>query len=151
VGERRGAQRCQPDLAVAVAQTEHRLPPARTIDISTNGVLLAFEEPVGFVEGTRAVLSIELPSGHLHTLSTIRRVARGLDFRTYVALEFELMRDDEVARLADDLEQLTSEHQGDRDETSVRSWDGAEDGSAVRRKSRRRRRHRDFFVRGDQQ
>jgi PilZ domain len=104
VGEQRSAVRTRIALEVRVANAaEQLLPRARSIDCSTVGLLLAFAEPVGLVEGSRVVLSLRLRDGHLHTLAIVRRVARGADFRTYVAFAFDGLGVEDARRLEREL------------------------------------------------
>lgn len=88
------------------ASPEQRLPRAQTVDLSRGGVLLAFDEPVGFPRTHRLVISLELPNGHFHALGHVSRVDRGDDFRTYVAMTFVHVRDDEFDELVSQIESL---------------------------------------------
>jgi hypothetical protein len=88
------------------ASPEQRLPPAETVDISRAGLLLAFDEPVGFPVMHRLVISLELPDGHFHALGHVSRVERGDDFRTYVAMTFVHVRDEEFDELLSRLDAL---------------------------------------------
>jgi len=91
------------------ASPEHRLPQAETVDISRGGLLLAFDEPVGFPLMHRLVISLELPDGHFHALGHVSRVERGDDFRTYVAMSFVHVRDEEFDELLSRLDTLDHE------------------------------------------
>ena len=85
---------------------EQRLPRAETVDISHSGLLLAFDEPVGFPVMHRLVVSLELPDGHFHALGHVTRVERGQDFRTYVAMTFVHAPHDELDELLRQLDSL---------------------------------------------
>lgn len=88
--ERRAHPRRTVKLPACVAASpELRLPRAETVDISRDGVLLAFDEPVGFPLMHRLVITLKLPDGHFHALGHVSRVERGDDFRTYVALSLD--------------------------------------------------------------
>lgn len=76
------------------------MPAANIVDVSRNGALVAFDEPIALQDGERAVVSISIHDGLLHTLSRVVRCARGDDFRTYVAFEFESLHADDDERLA---------------------------------------------------
>lgn len=80
---------------------ESRLPRARTVDVSPGGLLLAFVEPVGMPVTSRLVVSLVLPDGRFHALGTVRRVERGDDHRTYVAMSFDDLSADEFVRLTE--------------------------------------------------
>ena len=96
-------------IARVAASPEHRLPRAETVDISRGGLLLAFDEPVGFPLMHRLVISLELPNGHFHALGHVSRVERGDDFRTYVAMNFVHVRDEEFDELLSRLDTLDHE------------------------------------------
>jgi len=105
--ERRGDPRRTVTLPARVAASpEQRLPRAETVDISRSGLLLAFEEPVGFPVAHRLVVSLELPDGHFHALGHVTRVERGEDFRTYVAMNFVHAPHDELDELFNHLDSL---------------------------------------------
>jgi hypothetical protein len=95
--------------ARVAASPEHRLPRAEAVDISRGGLLLAFSEPVGFPVGHRLVVSLDLPDGHFHSLGTVSRVERGDDFRTYIAMTFAHVRDEEWDELTDQLDLMQAE------------------------------------------
>ena len=86
-------------ISVGVAP-ERPLPTANIIDMSLDGALVAFDEPIALHDGERAVLSITVRDGVLHTMSTVVRCARGDDFRTYVAFSFGALRSEDDERLA---------------------------------------------------
>ena len=86
------------------ASPEQPLPAATTIDLSVQGVLLAFPEPVSLESGARIVVSLRLRDGRLHSLATVRRADRGEDYRTYVAVTFDHLTDDDRQRLAEVLD-----------------------------------------------
>ena len=92
--------------ARVAASPEQRLPRAETVDISRRGLLLAFDEPVGFPLEHRLVITLELPDGHFHALGHVSRVERGDDFRTYVAMSFVHVRDEEFDELLGRLDSL---------------------------------------------
>ncbi|MCU1391354.1 MAG: hypothetical protein JWL72_4692 [Ilumatobacteraceae bacterium] len=99
--ERRREPRRDLDLGVRVAAApEQRLPRGRALNISRNGLLVAFEEPVGLPSDHRLVVSLDLGDGHFHALGRVVRTERGDDFRTYVAVEF-------VSFFQDDFDELT--------------------------------------------
>ncbi|MCU1391696.1 MAG: hypothetical protein JWM34_124 [Ilumatobacteraceae bacterium] len=86
------------------AAPEERLPRARCVDISRGGLLIAFDEPVGLAVGHRLVVSLDLPDGHFHALAAVMRTERGADFRTYMAMEFVSMREDDFEELIEQLD-----------------------------------------------
>ncbi|MCU1394427.1 MAG: hypothetical protein JWM34_2855 [Ilumatobacteraceae bacterium] len=86
------------DVRVTIAP-ERPLPDATTIDLSLSGLLLAFHEPVALDPGETAIVTIALDDGRLHTMVTARRIARGDDFRTYVAFSFDSLGGEELHRL----------------------------------------------------
>jgi len=107
VDERRGNPRRTVKLPARVAASpEERLPRAETVEISRGGVMLAFDEPVGFPLMHRLVVSLELPDGHFHALGHVARVERGDDFRTYVAMTFVHVPPDEFDELFSRLDLL---------------------------------------------
>lgn len=57
----------------------------------------------------RLVISLELPDGHFHALGHVSRVERGDDFRTYVAMNFVHVRDEEFDELLSRLDTLDHE------------------------------------------
>jgi hypothetical protein len=83
----------------AAAPGERPVPVCETVDASAGGVLLAFDEPTAFPLGARVLLTLMLPSGRCHLIGTVRRTARGDDFRTYAAIELENRWDEEHERL----------------------------------------------------
>ena len=78
---------------------ERPMPSATTIDLSLSGLLLAFQEPVALEPDETAIVTITLDDGRLHALVTARRIARGDDFRTYVAFSFDSLAEEERDRL----------------------------------------------------
>jgi hypothetical protein len=66
--------------------SERPMPPARTVDASADGVLLAFAEPVGLRPDMRVCITMRLPDGRVHLTARVARATRGDDFRTYVAV-----------------------------------------------------------------
>jgi hypothetical protein len=102
--ERRQHPRQITRVPVRVASArESPLPSCGTIDLSEGGVLLAFEEPASFGPGLKVLLTLSLPTGRCHLIGAVRRVARGDDFRTYVAVELDNRWDEEHQRLTDHL------------------------------------------------
>ena len=89
LGDRRRSLRRSLHLRAEVAvRAEARLPPASTIDVSVHGLLLAFVQPVGFPVGQRLCVSLDVGDGRCHLLVRVCRIEHGLDFRTYVGVEF---------------------------------------------------------------
>gem|GEM_PF-6730624 len=88
------------------ASSERPLPHAEAIDVSPSGALLALAEPVGLPLGQRVVVSLGFDDGRVHAFGFVRRLARGDDFRTYVAVEFDPLSDEEWERLVDRLDAL---------------------------------------------
>ena len=80
------------------------VPAAVAIDISMCGMLLAFDEPGGCVVGDRMVVSLELTERKVHVLGRSVRVERGSDLRSYVAIEFDSLHEDDEAALSEFLE-----------------------------------------------
>lgn len=78
-------------------------PAVSIVDISLGGALIAFADPAGVMINDRLVVCLQLSTGSAVLLTRVARVARGLDFRTYVGLEICQGQDDEVARLANEL------------------------------------------------
>jgi hypothetical protein len=93
-----------------------RLPCAETVDVSRGGLLLAFNEPVGFPVGHRLVISLDLPDGQFHSLGHVTRADRGDDFRTYVAMEFDHLREHDFDDLSAQLDKLDEHRSGPDDE-----------------------------------
>jgi hypothetical protein len=82
-----------------MANTTEAIPPAaRVVDLSLGGALLSFAEPLGMVVDERVVVSL-LPSDSILLLGRVVRVARGTDFRTYVAVRFDDDQPGETERL----------------------------------------------------
>ena len=102
--ERRASSRVSLSTDVVVSSArEQPLPCAVTVDISLDGVLLAFPEPVSFEPGARIVVSLALTDGRLHSLAVVQRTDRGADYRTYVAVTFEHLGGEDRRRLAEAL------------------------------------------------
>ena len=98
--DRRSEARRSISIEIAgVAAAERPLPRCSTIDASSRGILVAFDEPVGLSIDDRILLSLALCDGRCHLLGSIRRVARGIDFRTYVAVDLSTACEEDVARL----------------------------------------------------
>jgi len=75
---------------------EQAVTDARTVDVSRNGVLLAFGGPtVPFQVGDRCLVSLTLPDGVLHLLGSIRRREVGHDDAHYIGVEFECVSDED--------------------------------------------------------
>jgi hypothetical protein len=90
-----------------VANVSETIPPeVDVVDISLGGALVAYAEPVGLLTGERVVVSFVPVDAPVMLLGTVVRVARGTDFRTYVAVCFAEQQDDELARLEGELERL---------------------------------------------
>jgi hypothetical protein len=88
--ERRAAARVGVSLPVRVAtMSEQPLPAAESVDASQSGVLVALAEPFGLVNDTRVCVSMPADDGRVHLMGRVRRVERGDDFRTYVALSLD--------------------------------------------------------------
>ena len=69
--------------------SERPIPNGRLIDVSTTGVLAAFDGGVLPVRlGDRCLVSLELADGALHLLGVVRRRAGGSDGRQYVGIEY---------------------------------------------------------------
>jgi hypothetical protein len=66
------------------------MPGADIVDVSVTGTLLALEEPVGVVTGERLCVSFSGADGALHLIGRVVRCARASDFRSYVAVVFEV-------------------------------------------------------------
>lgn len=108
------------------ASPEAPLPTATTVDVSREGILVAFAEPVGFVVGHRLLVSLDLPHGQFHALAEVTRVERGDDFRTYVATEFVDVHTDDYDELTEHLSALEAPAPGGTGAPIVRA-----DGAAV--------------------
>jgi len=107
VKERRANVRRMVKLPARVAASpEHCLPQAETVDISRGGILLAFDEPVGVPLLHRLVVSLELPDRCFYAIGRVTRAERGDDFRTYVAMTFLRMRDEDFDELIDQIDAL---------------------------------------------
>ena len=86
--ERRSAPRHRATSPVRFATVSERpVPETRLVDASESGVLVAVSEPIGLPLGTRVCCSVGSSDGMLHLIGDVRRVERGTDFRTYVAIE----------------------------------------------------------------
>ena len=99
VERRRHGRRSIRTIVRAAAPGERPMPMCETVDASAGGVLVAFDEPTACPLGGRLLLTLMLPSGRCHLIGTVRRVARGDDFRTYAAIELENRWDEEHERL----------------------------------------------------
>lgn len=81
-------------------------PEVEVIDVSLGGALVAYDEPVGLLVGERVVVSLVPVDAAVLLLGRVVRVARGADFRTYVAVQFAEEQADELDRLAAELGHL---------------------------------------------
>ena len=98
--ERRAHARTPVGCRGRVANVSEAAPAeVEVIDISIGGALMAYAEPVGLVVGERVVVSVTLHSTPVMLLGQVIRIARGADFRTYVAVEFSANQDVEVEQL----------------------------------------------------
>jgi PilZ domain len=89
-----------------MANTAEAIPlAARVVDLSLGGALLSFAEPLGLLVDERVVVSIPADEAIL-LLGRVVRVARGTDFRTYVAVQFDDGQPLELERLDDLVESL---------------------------------------------
>ena len=89
-----------------MANVSEAVPPAvRVVDISRGGALLRYDEPVGLQTDQRVVVSLAPSATAVMLLARVVRVARGTDFRTYIAVQFD---DDQLTEL-DLLEQQLAE------------------------------------------
>jgi len=90
-----------------VANVSETIPPeVDVVDVSLGGALVAYAEPVGLLDGERVVVSFVPVDAPVMLLGQVVRVARGTDFRTYVAVRFAEQQDDELTRLDGELERL---------------------------------------------
>jgi hypothetical protein len=92
--------------AVVGHANEHVMPSTDVVDMSLQGALLVFDEPVGVTPEERLVVSLSTPAGKVHLISRVVRSARGTDFRSYVAVRFEEIDRAERDHLAGLLEAL---------------------------------------------
>ncbi len=84
-----------------MANTTEAIPPAaRVVDLSLGGALLSFTEPLGMIVDERVVVSL-VPDEPILLLGRVVRVARGTDFRTYVAVHFDDVQPGETERLGE--------------------------------------------------
>lgn len=86
------------EVRVTIAP-ERPMPTATTINLSVSGILLAFHEPVAIQPGETAIVTVLLDDGRLHARVTASRIARGDDFRTYVAFTFDALGEEDRDRL----------------------------------------------------
>jgi hypothetical protein len=88
--DRRHHPRIVVDLAARVANVSEAIPPsADVVDISLSGTLLACAEPLGLMVDERVVISLLPEDEPILLIGRVVRVARGTDFRTYVAVLFD--------------------------------------------------------------
>jgi hypothetical protein len=73
---------------VAAVAPERPLPSARAIDISRGGLLVAFVEPLGFLPGDHILVTLPDVGFRFHAFGSVVRCERGTDFRTYIAIQF---------------------------------------------------------------
>lgn len=105
--ERRAHPRTTISFRARLANVSEAIPPeVEVIDVSLGGALVAYPEPIGLHLDERVVISLCPVDAPVILLARIVRVARGADFRTYVAVQFAEQQDDEVARLDAELERL---------------------------------------------
>lgn len=99
--DRRRHPRVTSDLEARLANITEAIPPtARVVDLSMSGTLLSFAEPLGMIVDERVVVSV-VPNDPIMLLGRVVRVARGIDFRTYVAVQFDDGQPNEEERLAE--------------------------------------------------
>jgi hypothetical protein len=92
-----------------MANTTEAIPPAaRIVDLSLGGALLSFDEPLGFLLDERVVVSMP-PDDPIMLLGRVVRVARGTDFRTYIAVQFDEEQPQELERLGELVDSLRCE------------------------------------------
>jgi hypothetical protein len=114
--ERKDERRACPRRAVGVEvfaalSPEAALPQAHAVDVGCGGMLMAFVEPVGFLPERRMLVSMRIDDFRFNALASVVRCDRGSDFRTYVAVKFvDLFQDDydELCQRLDSIERLTS-------------------------------------------
>ena len=100
LGERRRHPRIQAALRARLGlRGEQVTDVLDAVDVSESGVLLVAAEPVGARPDDRVCLTLITRTGNLHRLGRVVRVARGVDFRTYVAIEYLDPFDTELALL----------------------------------------------------
>jgi hypothetical protein len=103
--ERRSHPRKRVGFAARVACATERIPPAvQIVDVSLSGALVAFGEPIGLLVNERVVVSLEPLRGPIHLLGRVVRIARGDDFRTYVAIRFDEHNEAELELLTEALD-----------------------------------------------
>ena len=105
--ERRRHSRVGTELEARMASTTEAIrPTARIVDLSLGGALLSFAEPLGLLLEERVVICIPPEDEPIMLLGRVVRVARGTDFRTYVAVHFDEDQPRELERLGDVIEPL---------------------------------------------
>jgi hypothetical protein len=108
VDDRRLTPRRLVDLDVmAAVSSERPLPAARAVDVSRQGLLMAFAEPLGFLPEHRLLVSLCVDDFRMNALASVVRCERGEDFRTYVAVTFADLYEpdyDELCRRLDERE-----------------------------------------------
>lgn len=87
------------------------------VDISMGGLLLTFEEPVGFALGDRLIVSIDFIDGTFHVVGAVNRVERGADFHAYVAIEFVELSELDMTELDRHLRRSRRNATGDASES----------------------------------
>ena len=113
--ERRAHPRRRADFEARVANVSEAVPPAvRVVDISRGGALLRYDEPVGLHTDERIVVSLAPSDTAVILLARVVRVARGTDFRTYVAVQFDDDQASELELLERQLADLGGELEPDR-------------------------------------
>jgi hypothetical protein len=81
------------------ASPSHVSSEVTAIDISLDGVLVAFAEPVGLLHDQQVVVSLGPAGDWVHLTGRVKRVEHGLDFRTYAAIEFDPADESERQRI----------------------------------------------------
>ena len=129
--ERRAHPRTTISFRAHIANVSESIPPeVEVIDVSLGGALVAYDEPVGLLVGERVVVSLVPLDASVLLLGRVVRVARGSDFRTYVAVEFAEHQDDEIGRLDTELERLRRRRLGEAAGQPTGVTEQAQDGSS---------------------
>jgi hypothetical protein len=112
--ERRAHPRTKVGWKARVANVSEAVPATvDVIDAALGGALVAFCEPVGVLHDEPVVVSLEPNGTPMMLLGRVVRVARGTDFRTYVAVQFSDGQDVELERLAAELDELNRSEPSD--------------------------------------
>ena len=84
-------------FAARLSNVTEAVPPAvDVVDVSRGGALLSYGEPLGLMVDERVVISMKAVEVTVMLLGRVVRIARGTDFRTYVAVHFD---DDQCGEL----------------------------------------------------